>query len=290
MPGDVQAENVSRHGDEVKHGERFGFGKNWARFLSVLNEERIAIAEQSLQEKLEVDTLASKSFLDIGSGSGLFSLAARRLGARVRSFDYDPQSVACTAELKRRYFPDDPDWVVEQGSALDRGYLQSLGQFDIVYSWGVLHHTGDMWRALEYAAGMVAANGFLFLSIYNDQGMMSRVWRRVKKTYNTLPAPLKLPFAIAIAIPLEGSVALICLVKLKPMDYIRGWTQYRKHRGMSRWHDIVDWVGGYPFEVAKPEQIFDFYRRKGFELVRLKTAGGGLGCNEFVFVRKQDAG
>src|SRR5262249_5237574 len=122
----------------------FGFGKNWQGFLSVLDDERIKVAEQSLRDALECTTLEAKTFLDMGSGSGLFSLAARRLGATVRSADVDPDSVACTAELKRRYFPDDPKWIVEHGSALDEKYVQSLGRFDVVYSWGVLHHTGDM--------------------------------------------------------------------------------------------------------------------------------------------------
>jgi hypothetical protein len=54
---------------------------------------------------------------------------------------------------------------------------------------------------------------------------------------------------------------------------------------MSPWRDLIDWVGGYPFEVAKPEAILDFYLRRGFTLKRLVTCGGSLGCNEYVFVR-----
>src|SRR5271157_2256045 len=117
------------HAAEVAGGERFEFGKNWARFLKTLNDGKIQEAERSLESYLETKTLAGKSFLDIGSGSGLFSLAARRLGARVHSFDYDPRSVSCTLELKRRYFPDDSGWTVESGSALDEAYLRSLGSF-----------------------------------------------------------------------------------------------------------------------------------------------------------------
>lgn len=136
---------------EIAKGQRFKFGANWKGFLAVLNEERIVLAEQSLRNMLDMD-LKGKRFLDVGSGSGLFSLAARRLGAIVHSFDYDPQSVACTEELRHRYFPSDDGWTVEQGSALDTQYLAHLGQWDIVYSWGVLHHTGAMWRALANIA------------------------------------------------------------------------------------------------------------------------------------------
>src|SRR5919112_3443292 len=128
---------MSAHAIEVGRGERFEFGENWSRFLAVLDDARIRKAEKSLQQMLGVESLEGKSFLDIGSGSGLFSLAARRLGARVHSFDYDPQSVACTRELRRRFFADDEDWKVEEGSALDEAYVRSLGQFDTVYSWGV---------------------------------------------------------------------------------------------------------------------------------------------------------
>src|SRR5262245_10622183 len=126
---------MDSNADQIARGERFEFGENWSQFLSTIDQGRIQEAEMSLKALLEVDCLSGKSFLDIGSGSGLFSLAARRLGARVHSFDFDPKSVSCTRELKKNYFPDDESWEIEQGSALDRDYVGSLGQFDIVYSW-----------------------------------------------------------------------------------------------------------------------------------------------------------
>jgi 2-polyprenyl-6-hydroxyphenyl methylase/3-demethylubiquinone-9 3-methyltransferase len=181
---------MSCHTVEIAQGDRFEFGKNWSRFLTVLDDGRIARAEESLRQMLDVDDLSGKSFLDIGSGSGLFSLAARRLGARVHSFDYDPHSVACTTELRRRYFPHDEQWTVEEGSALDAEYLRSLGKFDVVYSWGVLHHTGKMWQGLENAQLPLAPGGKLFIAIYNDLGSRSVRWRWIKRTYNNLPPHL----------------------------------------------------------------------------------------------------
>lgn len=277
---------TSLHRHEVASGERFEFGKNWLRFLTSVDGERIARAEDSLKEMLEVEDLRGKSFLDIGSGSGLYSLAARRLGARVHSFDYDPQSVACTAELRRRYFSGDLDWTVEEGSALDVDYLKSLGHFDIVYSWGVLHHTGQMWRALDNAWLPVAAGGKLFIAIYNDMGSQSTRWKWIKRTYNLLPRVLRLPFTLAVIAPSEIKSAIRAAATLEIREYINSWTQPRPERGMSRWRDIVDWVGGYPYEVAKPEEIFDFYRARGFTLARMGCGGVGLGCNQFVFLKQ----
>lgn len=278
---------VSEHAKEIEKGERFEFGKNWSRFLTLLNDERIEEAVNSLKKMLEVESLEGKSFLDIGSGSGLFSLAARRLGARVHSLDYDPNSVACTAELRRRYFPDDENWKVEEGSALDKNYISSLGKFDVVYSWGVLHHTGEMWLGLENAAIPVADNGKLFVAIYNDTGSQVSRWKWIKKTYNNIPKFLRPPFALVAVAPDEAKSLASSLLRLKPQEYVRRWTEYKAGRGMNHWRDIIDWVGGYPYEVAAPEEIFDFYKSKGFRLTKMICKGVGLGCNEFVFEKTE---
>lgn len=266
----------------AQRGARFAFGSNWSRFLELVDDERIAMAERSLAGMLEVADLEAKSFLDAGSGSGLFSLAARRLGARVHSFDSDPQSVACTRELKRRYRANDRAWEIEEGSVLDDAYLSSLGTFDVVYSWGVLHHTGAMWKALGLIERAVAPDGVLYISIYNDQGGTSRRWAWVKRTYNGLPRGLRFLVIVPAFLRLWGPTFVRDALVGRPFATWRG---YGGVRGMSPWRDLVDWVGGYPFEVAKPEEIFDFYRRRGFTLRRIKTCGGGLGCNEFVFAR-----
>jgi 2-polyprenyl-3-methyl-5-hydroxy-6-metoxy-1,4-benzoquinol methylase len=267
---------------EIDRSERFAFGSNWIKFLDTLDDSRIALAEESLKKMLQVTMLEGRSFLDIGSGSGLFSLAARRLGAIVTSFDFDRDSVACTAELRSRYFPDDARWRVEQGSVLDRNFLDGLGTFDIVYSWGVLHHTGSMWEALEHTSQMVKPDGRLFIAIYNDQGRASRIWTAVKRAYVGAPGPFKWVVLAPSFVRLWGPSMIRDLLRGKAFAT---WRSYSRNsaRGMHPWRDVVDWVGGYPFEVAKPEEIFDFLREKGFKLDRLFTCAGGVGCNEFVF-------
>ena len=262
---------------------RFAFGANWSRFLHVLDDERIARAEESLRTMLGLERLDGRTFLDVGCGSGLFSLAAMRLGAaRVHSLDYDAQSVACAAELARRYFPGDARWTIARGDATDREAMLALGMWDIVYSWGVLHHTGRMWHALENAALMVKPGGTLFISIYNDQGRTSRWWTAVKRTYNRGAAG-KLLVSSAFVPYFAGRWLAADLVRMR--NPLRRYREYRSHRGMSAWYDWHDWLGGYPFEVARPDEIFAFYAARGFVLQRLKTCGGGLGCNEFVFTR-----
>jgi SAM-dependent methyltransferase len=260
-----------QHVTEISQGKRFEFGANWTHFLNVLSDDRIEQAGESLRKMLGVDHLRGKRFLDAGSGSGLFSLAARKLGAHVHSFDYDPKSVACTRELKRRYFPDDEAWIVEEGSVLDQNYLQRLGNFDVVYSWGVLHHTGAMWQAMRNVESMASEK--LFIAIYNDQGWVSKYWTVVKRIYNdgvlgrVLVIGLHLPYLYVFRF-------FIRKIAARPLE-----------RGMSLWHDMLDWLGGYPFEVARPQRILDFYLQHNYVCVKLKTCGGRMGCNEFVFSR-----
>lgn len=266
------------HAEEIEAGERFGFGANWARFLRHLDDQRIREAERSLQDMLGLRSLAGLRFLDAGSGSGLFSLAARRLGATVHSFDYDPQSVGCTRALRQRYAADDAQWRVEEGSVLDPQYLAGLGTFDIVYSWGVLHHTGNMWTAMENVSQLVRPGGRLFISIYNDQGAISRYWTAVKRLYNANPVAR----ALLVALYTPWFIWAAWLVRK-----LRG--RPTTERGMSMWFDMLDWLGGYPFEVAKPEQVFRFLHARGFELRELVTLANGSGCNQYVFERRRDA-
>jgi 2-polyprenyl-6-hydroxyphenyl methylase/3-demethylubiquinone-9 3-methyltransferase len=236
---------------------------------------------------LGLESLEGLSFIDIGSGSGLFSLAARRLGARVHSFDYDPNSVACTAELKRRYFQGDSQWTVEEASVLDPAYLSKLGQFDVVYSWGVLHHTGQMWQALDNVNQLVAPNGKLFIALYNDTGSQAARWKWIKKTYNQLPGVLRFPFTLIVIAPDELKSIARSILTLKPGSYIKSWTNYADNRrGMNRWRDIIDWVGGHPYEVSTPDEVFDFFTERGFILTKMNCGRVGLGCNQFVFSRK----
>ncbi|MBL8980421.1 MAG: class I SAM-dependent methyltransferase [Gemmatimonadetes bacterium] len=267
---------------EIARGERFAFGANWSHFLEGLTADRVTEAERSLRELLGATSLAGQSFLDIGSGSGLFSLAARRLGARVHSLDYDPQSVACTRTLRARFFPDDTEWTVEQGSALDQGYLGSLGRFDIVYSWGVLHHTGAMWTALDLAAERVAPGGLLTVAIYNRQRVWTPFWIGVKRSYLALPAPLR-PLLVWPYVLVAGAASAIGDLRRGRAPW-RRWQAYGP-RGMDLYHDAVDWVGGWPFEVATPAELTSFFTARGLDLRSARTVGNRHGCNEFVFHR-----
>lgn len=286
MPHSAAGPPVAPQADDSS-SPRFAFGRNWKSYAAVVTEARIAEAAASMEAMIGAGRIAGATFLDVGSGSGMFSLAASRLGARrIHSFDFDADSVACTQAMRARYGAAGADWSVERGSALDERYLASLGEWDIVYSWGVLHHTGAMWKAIDGVTRLVKPGGLLFISIYNDQGPVSLGWRAVKRLYNT-GTPGRLAVMSAFVPYFVGRGAVADLLRLR--NPVVRYREYRRTRGMSAIHDWIDWLGGYPFEVATPEAIFAFCRDRGFALETLKTCGGKLGCNEFVFRRSTAA-
>lgn len=256
----------------------FSFGKNWEEFVRLyFREEKVEQSKRYLLEFLELPDLKGKYFLDIGCGSGLHSLAACLAGAeRVVSFDIDPYSVSTTEKI-REIYGRPFNWTVLQGSILDQTFLQSIEPADIVYSWGVLHHTGKMWEALKNTARLMKEHGLLYIALYTTDAK-SNYWLEVKKKYNEAsPAGKRLMEWRYI---LTETIIPSLLHFKNPLKTITG---YRK-RGMSYYTDIKDWLGGYPFEHAKIEEVFHFCRKQlGLELINIKT---GEANTEYLFKKQ----
>lgn len=271
---------------EISSGDRFAFGANWSQFAVKVDERRIAEAEASLAGMLGQDSLAGEKFVDVGCGSGLFSLAARRLGAEVTSFDFDPDSVATTKALRNAFRPGDEGWQITEGSVLDVDFLTSLGTFSVVYSWGVLHHTGRMWQAMGNVELLTRGQAKMFLALYNDQGRKSKRWTSIKRAYNRA-GPLTKRGLLVVGRVYLADKDLVTLPQ-RALKRLRTDPNASVGRGMDRKTDLRDWVGGYPFEVAAADEVVAYYLARGWQLTNLKTVGGDLGCNEYVFSR-QDA-
>jgi SAM-dependent methyltransferase len=263
--------------------DAFAFGRNWQRYVDrYLDFERVAIAAQSLQD-LVGDDLAGRTFVDVGCGSGLFSLAAHRAGATVLSLDVDPDSVSACRELRGR--AGDPEtWTVVEGSILDAELVGSLPWGDIVYAWGVLHHTGDMYAAIRETARLVRPGGLFVIAIYNRAtGLFldSDRWLRIKRRYN------------------HSSRAVQCLMEVTFFGYwtaaqfaarknpLRVAREYKQNRGMAVKTDLLDWLGGYPYEYATADEVVDFCERLGLQTVEVRAnPPKGAANNQFVFRRE----
>jgi len=261
--------------------KRFSFGDNWIDFVeNSLDQQRIEAAVLSVKTMLGVDSLRGKTFLDIGCGSGLFSLAAYLLNAeKIFSFDYDEKSVEATKLLCSKFSVSDSRWEITTGNILEKDWVDKISRADVVYSWGVLHHTGKMWQALENSMQKVNPNGLFALSIYNRVETprdSSSMWWKIKKKYNESPTAIK--------------EIMVWLFILKVFQrYIRDGKnpiheikQYGE-RGMDFLHDARDWIGGFPYEYASTEEIINFMAKfKNFELIFINPKEGN-GCNEYVF-------
>jgi len=237
----------------------FSFGKNWRDFIHFyLTEERTAEAVRSLMEFLGMRRLEGLTFLDVGCGSGLFSLVACKMGAsEIVSFDYDPFSVKCREYLKEKEGSPE-NWSVSEGSILNGEFLENIKKADIVYSWGVLHHTGNMWQAISNAAKLVRPGGLFYIAIYNKvEGLFgSRTWLALKRFYNRRSTiGKKIMESVFVSM-----IALKMLATLKnPISEIK---RYRENRGMSFIIDIRDSLGGYPYEYASAGEIFNFCKKE----------------------------
>lgn len=263
----------------IERQAHFEFGENWKNYSKTIDSQRIASAVAGVK-KLFPDGLAGKSFLDIGCGSGLHSLAALLLGAAtVTAVDIDENSVNTTRELLSKYAPD-LNWTVTIASIFDAA-PDALGTFDVVYSWGVLHHTGDMWRAIECATRFVDSHGQFAIAIYSATSCDS-MWKAEKKFYAKAPRPIQ--WCIR-QVYMTALLARMTLMGINPVHHVRNYSEVR---GMNFTHDAHDWLGGHPYETATAEEIHDRISKMGFTEVRsftLPVTRGlfGSGCQEFVF-------
>lgn len=261
----------------------FAFGRNWRHYAATIDESRIQSAVQNMQRLLRRQSLEGQSFFDIGCGSGVHSLAALRLGARrVVAIDFDPDSVATCREVLSRWSPSS-NWTCQRGSVFDLPDVAEE-QFDVVYSWGVLHHTGDLWTATRKAATLVKPNhGVLAIAVYLKTPLC-RLWRVEKRIYSRLPWIAQLPFILGYS---AVDLLRITVRGGNPVAHVR---DYQQKRGMNYWHDAHDWLGGYPYESASAEEVSEFMRGLGFEL---RYSSGtepflgltGSGCAEYLFAR-----
>lgn len=264
--------------------KHFSFGKNWQHFLKNLNNTRVQEAENSLVQFLGgKQAIKNKTFVDIGCGSGLFSLAAYRLGAKeILSVDVDTFSLSCVKYLWEKA-GQPANWSIKSGSVLDATFMASLGTFDIVYSWGVLHHTGNLKQALLQVQTLVGKEGKLYIAIYNDNPHIlegtSAFWVRAKRLYNRSPWLLKKIFDCGYT--LYYLLGLLFSGK-NPVSYVR---HYHTLRGMSFFTDVRDWLGGYPYEFATAENIIERFEKEGYHCANVQRARS-IGCNEFLFLKK----
>ncbi|MDD5439677.1 MAG: 50S ribosomal protein L11 methyltransferase [Candidatus Omnitrophica bacterium] len=257
-------------------GATFGFGENWEAFSKAIGKDNFAEAERSLAEL--IPDIAGKSFLDIGCGSGLFSIAAARLGASpVLGIDRDPLCIKVSRENLKRFagghITSSPDTVTfKVGSILE--WPGDQVRYDIVYSWGVLHHTGRMYDAFLKAAALVAQSGRLVIAVYNRH-RTSGVWKTIKRWYAVSPGPVR-GAMIGILYPVIAAAKIFVLHK----------NPFRVRRGMTFYRDVVDWIGGYPYEYASIDEVCSFFAGQGFRIERVIPTDTMIGCNEFIFRKK----
>ena len=260
-------------------GERFGFGSNWSTFVDKrYSDDKLDSSVEAFRKFTKLDSLSGYDFLDIGCGSGLHSLSASKLNARkITSFDFDPNSVDATSKIKELNSERAGNWEIFEGSVLDSEFVSSLGKHNFVYSWGVLHHTGNVWLALKNAASTVSDGGYFYIALYSlDVQPNPDFWLGIKKRYVSSGNIIKrfLEFWYLFRYVLGSSV--INLIKYP-------FSRERRFRGMDLMTDIRDWLGGWPMEFVWDAEVIEYLKKLNFNLLEIKT---GEACTEFLFIKQ----
>lgn len=259
---------------------RFPFGNNWKSYVEKVGQVEVQNAQESLADLIGTENIRGKTFLDIGCGSGIHSAAALKLGAKsVIAVDLDENSTNTTKEVLKSFSPEE-SWEVVNDSIFG---LEPSYKAEIVYSWGVLHHTGHLFASLEKILKLVATDGQLVISVYKKTPMCSQ-WKKIKSFFCRSGKATQFVLSLSFsAFYLLG----VLLSGRNPVKYVR---EYYKQRGQSWSTDIIDWIGGYPYESASPDEIIDFVTKRGFTLKKLRNAESpqayglfGTGCAEFIF-------
>lgn len=268
--------NNDKDSSEIPLEERFEFGANWSKFIdSKFSSERIESSINVFVKFTGLRDLNDSTFLDVGCGSGLHSFAALKLGAEhVTSFDFDPNAVKTTLKLKE-IAGNPANWNVFQGSILDDDFVASSRKYDFVYSWGVLHHTGNLWKALANTCSLVASQGTLYIAIYSlDVQPKSEYWLTVKKKYVNSGKIRRFL--------MEQQYIFRHVYNSNPILHLKGRLSKKdnRERGMDLLTDVRDWLGGWPMEFALDQDVISFVESKGFQL---KNIDQGKACTEFLF-------
>lgn len=251
----------------------FSFGKNWIDLNRNITEEEINKAKQDLEFWIGKENIEGKRILDLGSGSGIHSLSFLMLGAgELVSFDYDPNSVAATTyHWEKKGKP--ANWKVQHGSILDKEFIGQLGKFDLVYSWGVLHHTGNMWEAINNALTMVKENGLFYLTIYKDDDYANSV--KLKEKYNASSSFGK-------KLMEYSHISKIMMKRAVHFKNPFAWNE-QLERGMNIYHDLIDWLGGLPYEAASEDEMLKWGIENNLKLKRILCRGNYGSCNYYLF-------
>ncbi|HEX2957324.1 MAG TPA: class I SAM-dependent methyltransferase [Chitinispirillaceae bacterium] len=262
---------------------QFDFGKNWASFSrSALSTIRIETARNDFNNLFSGIPLKGKTFLDIGFGQGLSLLFANEAGAVTVGNDINPSCYDAINESARFFNLSSITFPLILGSILENTTIENIQRalerkmlFDIVHSWGVLHHTGGMYDALSKAMNLVARGGYFVIAIYNYH-YTSLLWRFIKLIYCKSHPCLK-KLMITVFYPLIAAAKFA----------VTGKNPFKKDRGMNFYYDVIDWIGGYPYEYASKQKIINYCEEYGFTCIRCVDADVPTGCNQFVFYKSR---
>tara|TARA_B100001063_G_C16709692_1_gene527317 strand:+ start:122 stop:1153 length:1032 start_codon:yes stop_codon:yes gene_type:complete len=180
------------------------YGKLWKeRFLDFSLDQTKFLKKLLNKLDFDIKKIKGKKILDMGCGSGRFTSAFAKLGAKkVYGVDLGSDGISVAKKLTKKF--NIKNATFKNASVLNMPFKNNY--FDFVFCKGVLHHTGNLKRGLDEFIRMIKINGYGYLYLYGRGGIFWYSRKKMRKIMKIIPHEFSINVLKLYGMPAERTI------------------------------------------------------------------------------------